>query len=207
MEISLAKESQPAKRAADAKRDVAHVRRKYKKDLTLKRNLLPAEREHVKDMVVVLKLAGYTRSQMSRAIGISKGQVKEILEDATTNEKLGILRRALPQAALDLLQGYMIEAVQAVVDVMRTSESDKFILQAAGEILDRGGLGKVSRQDRHNLNEERLTITDDGIVDRLRELPVDQQEKAAQIVEELENMLAAAEANLAADEDDREEST
>lgn len=196
------------KRAADAKREIQHVRRKYKKNLTLKRNLLPAEHEHIKDMVVVLKLAGYTRSQMSRAIGISKGQVKEILEDKLVNDRLARLRASLPQAALDLMQGLMIEAVMTIADVMRTANDPKYILAASTEILDRGGLGKVSRQDRHNLNEERLTITDDGIVDRLRQLPIEQQEKAAQIVEELENMLAEAEAHSSEIEgDDREEST
>lgn len=205
MRVSLAEKNQPAKRAADSKRDVARVRRKYKKDLTLQRKLLPAEREHVKDMVIVLKLAGYTRSQMSRVIGISKGQIKEILDDHEINEKLGILRRALPQAALDLLQGYMIEAVQAIADVMRSSQDDKFILQAAGDILDRGGLGKATRQERHNLNEERLTITDDGIVERLRMAPPEIQEKAAQVVEELENLLAdAAKAEIDGAEDGEE---
>lgn len=187
----MPRNSQPAKRAADAKRDVAHVRRKYKTDVSKRRKLLPGEIPYVEDMVVVLKIAGYTRSQMSRVIGISKGQVKEILEKPEVNEKIVSLRSRLPQAALDLLQGYMIEAVQAIVDVMRSTPESKYILQAAGEILDRAGLPKASRQERHNVNEDRFTVTDDGLVDRLREASPEVQEEAAQLIERLEGLLAA----------------
>jgi hypothetical protein len=145
------RQSQPIKRAADAKREVARVKRKYKVDLNKRKKLLPAEIPHVEDTVVVLKLAGYSRSQMAKVIGISKGQVKEILELPAVNERLVELRQALPQAALDLLQGYMIEAVQAIVDVMRSTHDDKFVLQAASEILDRAGLPKASIEQLENL--------------------------------------------------------
>lgn len=182
--------STPDTRAADAKRKVSRVKRRYKADLNKSRKLLPAEIPHIEDMVIVLKLAGYSRSQMAKVIGISRGQVKIILENPATSDKLAAIRVRLPQAALDLLQGYMIEAVQAVVDVMRTTGDDKLILQAAGEILDRAGLPKASRQERHQVNEDRTTFTDDGLVERLREAPPDVQEKAAQIIEELENLLA-----------------
>jgi DNA-binding XRE family transcriptional regulator len=52
----------------------------------------------------VLKLAGYTNSQIASAIGISRGQVREILEKPEVTEKLS-LRTRLPQAALDLDSG------------------------------------------------------------------------------------------------------
>lgn len=194
------RDSTPDKRAADAKRQVAGVRRKYKVDLTKRKKLLPAEIPHVQDTVIVLKLAGYTRSQIGKVIGISKGQVKEILEDSSVNERLVAVRQALPQAALDLLQGYMIEAVQAIIDVMRRTEDDKLILQAAGEILDRAGLPKASRQERHQVNEDRTTFTDEGIVERLRNAPVKVQEEAAQMIEGLERLLANAD-QVSEDED------
>lgn len=180
----------PAKRAADAKREVAGVRRKYKTNLKSRRKFLPGEEEYVADTVIVLKLAGYTGSQIGRVVGISRGQVRMILDKPDVAEKLIKLRSALPAAALDLLQGYMIEAVQALVDVMRRSEDDKIMLQAAGEILDRAGLPKASRQERHSVNEERTIITDDGIVEKLRQAPPEVQEEAAQIIERLELLLA-----------------
>ena len=186
----MPKKTTPATRAADGKKKVQSVRRKYKTNLSKPRKLLPGEVEHVNDMVIVLKLAGFTGSQIGSSIGISRGQVREILAQPEVAEKLVSLRARLPQAALDLLQGYMIEAVQAMVEVLRRSSDDKYILQAASEILDRGGLAKASRQERHNINEDRMTITDDGIVERLRQAAPEVQEEAAQIIERLEILLA-----------------
>jgi len=183
--------STPDVRAAQAKRQVAAVKRRYKVDLNKRRNLLPGEIPHVIDTLIVLKLAGYSNTQMGKVIGLSRGQVREFLALVEVQERLVELRRALPQAALNLLQGYMIEAVQALVDVMRRTDDDKYILQAAGEILDRAGLPKASRQERHTINEEKTTFTDDGIVEALREAPVEVQEKAAQMIEQLEQLLAA----------------
>lgn len=188
----MSKESQPAKRAADAKRDVSSVRRKYKTNLSAKRKFLPGEEDHVIDTVIVLKIAGYTGSQIARTIGISRGQVREILSKPDVADRVIAIRKSIPAAALELLQGFMIEAVQAVVDVMRKSEDDAIIIRAAGEILDRAGLPKASKQERHTVSEEKTVITDDGIVDRLRQLPPEEQEQAAQIIEQLEGLLATA---------------
>jgi hypothetical protein len=188
----MAKRVTPAQRASEAKKKVARVRRKYKRDLTKSKKLLPAEEVYVADMVVVLKLAGYSRGQIGSVLGISKGQVKLLLERPEVAERLLLLSETLPEAALELLQGYMIEAVQTVVDVMRVSTDDKMVLQAAAEILDRGGIPKASRQERLTESTENFTITDDGLLEKLRELSPEVQEQAAQLIEELEKLTAEA---------------
>jgi hypothetical protein len=129
---------------------------------------------------------------MAKIVGISKGQCKTILEMPHVAEKIEILRNTLPQAALTLLQSYMVEAVQAVVDVMRSSKRDEMVLKAAGEILDRGGAAKASRTETtvHSTNEQRTTFADAGMVDALRQLPPEAQEQAAQMIEGLENFLS-----------------
>ena len=187
--------STPDTRAAAGRAEVRRVRRSYKIDLTKRKRLLPAEIPHVEDTVIVLKLAGYTHTQMSKVIGISRGQVGEILKKPEVSERMAELRAALPQAALDLLQGYMIEAVQAIVDVMRRTPDDKLILQAAGDILDRAGLSKASRQERHTIEEQKMTITDDGIIEKLRQASPEVQEQAAQMMEGLEALLLKASEN------------
>lgn len=187
----MPRESTPVKRAADAKREVTRVKRKYKVNLSKPRKLQPGEIEHVADMVIVLKLAGYPNSQIGKVIGISRGQVKEFLYDPLVSARMVDLRAALPQAALQLLQGYLIEAVQALVDVMRSTEDDALTLKAAGEILDRAGIAKTSRQERKVEESHSMTFTDDGIVDALREAPPEVQEEAAQMVEALQEFMAS----------------
>lgn len=186
------KESTPNKRAGESKNEIKRVRRAYKQNVLKSRKILPGEQDHVINMVLVMKLAGYTQTQMARVIGISRNQVKAMLDAPEVNEKLVLLRSALPSAALDLLEGYMIEAVQVIVDIMRTSPDDKISLQAALEVLDRTGLPKASKSERHNINEEQITVTDDGLVDRLREASPEVQEEAAVLVERLEALLAAS---------------
>lgn len=197
------KASTPDTRAADGKKTVAGVRRKYKVDVNKRRKLLPGEIKHVANMVVVLKLAGYTRSQMAKVIGISKGQIKEMLEAPDAVELLTSLRERLPQAAIDLLQGYMIEAVQVYVEIIRSSTDDKLRKECADAILDRGGAPKASRQERLQTNDNRTTFTDEGIVERLRTAPVAVQEQAAQLIESLETLLATA-SETANEEEDAE---
>lgn len=184
------KRSTPSDRAETQRQQVKRVRRRYKVNLSTRRKFLPGEQDHIADMVIVLKLAGYSRVQIGSVVGISRGQVREVLEDPAVQEKLVLLRSKLPQAALELLHGYSIEAVQSIVAVMRESGDDSLVLKAAGEILDRAGVVKASRQERHNVIEEVTTFADDGIVDRLREAPVHVQEEAAQIIEKLEELMA-----------------
>jgi hypothetical protein len=196
------RESTPNRRANEAKNDVKRVRRRYKKNVNRQSRLLPGEIPAVQNMVAVLHIAHYPKTQIARIIGISKQQVTEFLEDPAVSEMVVTLREGLPTAALDLMEGYMIEAVQAIVDVMRVSEDDAVVLRAASEILDRTGLAKVSKQERHVTNEEQTTITDDGLIDRLREASPEIQEQAAQVVEQLEGLLAQAAAEEQGDGDE-----
>lgn len=181
----------PTQRVGQSKSDLVRLRRKYKANLTMRAKLLPVEAEYTRNIVSVLKLAGYNRTQIAQAVGISRAQVREIMEEPAFQEQMAILYQRIPQAAVDLLQGLMIEAVMSIADVMRKSTDDRYILQAAESILDRGGAPKASRQDKHSINEERTVITDDGLIDRLREASPEVQEEAAQIIERLEALLSS----------------
>lgn len=197
------KASTPNTRASAKKKEVERIRRQYRVNTGKRVKLLPSEVPHVEQMVVVLKLANYSQVQIAKIIGISRDQVKEMLELPRINEELAILRKKIPAAAIELLQNYMIEAVVVLADVMRTSEDDKMRILAAESLLDRGGAPKVSKQDRHQVNEDRTTITDEGLIDRLRQASPEVQEQAAQAIEQLEALLGKA----AAEEETSDEAT
>jgi len=160
--------------------------------LKIKSTINPGEKEYIKDMVLVLKLSRYSHTQIGNVIGISRGQVREMLEESDVAERLLSLQQNLPGAALELLQGYSIEAVQAIVDVLRVSTDDGMILKAAAEILDRTGVSKVSKHEAnvHNTNEHKTTITaDENLLESLRASSPEVQEEAASIIEDLEKLL------------------
>lgn len=188
MDSKSLRKSSPLQRRADHAREIKRIRKLH--DSRFRKKLLPGEIPHVEDMVVILTLAGYTRAQVGTVIGISAAQVRETLNKPHVGEKLVELRKRLPAAALELLEGLMIEAVTTIADVMRTSQDDKITLLAASEILDRAGLPKASRQERHTVNEEKTTISDDGLLEKIRQATPEQQEQAAQLIEDLENLLA-----------------
>jgi hypothetical protein len=184
--------STPATRNSAKKKEIQRIRRTYKKNTSKRTKLIPAEVPHVEFQIVVLKLANYSRTQIARIVGISRDQVAEMLEQPSVIEKLVDLRQKIPAAALELLQDFQIEAVVVLADVMRASPDDSLRIKAAESILDRGGVVKISKQERLNVNEDKTTITDDGIVDKLREASPEVQEKAAQLIEQLEEILTTA---------------
>jgi|SRR5215471_5411101 len=179
----------PEARAESRSAEITRIRRKYKRGVTISRKFLPGEAKHVEDMAIVLKLAGYSNVQICRVIGLSNEQLKTMLDQPRVTERLVFLRSSMSNAALELLQGYMIEAIQTIVDVMRTESDNKLVLQACAEILDRAGIVKASRQERLQVNEQRTVFTDDGIVEALREASPEVQEQAAQLFEQMENLL------------------
>ena len=184
----MPKNRTPVKRAADQFKDVDRVRRKYKTPKA-RRRMTPAEERHITNMVIVLKLGSYTRTQISSICGISLKQTKGILDNPETQKQLERLREQLPNAAMELLHGFMIEAVQAIADVMRTSDDPKYVLLAAESILDRGGVPKASRQERHNFNKDETPVFGEDFFERLRKASPEVQERAAAMVDELENYL------------------
>ena len=196
----------PENRAMRLNTDKQRVRRRYRSNVTRGRRIRVGEKEIITNQVVIFTIAGYSPTQISRIIGISRGRVRGILDEDETQGIMAETLAGLTEAAADLLRGYSVEAVQAIVDVMRSSSDDGVILKAAAEVLDRSGLPKASRSEQkvHKTNENMTTITDDGIVDKLREASPEIQEQAATLVEQLEGLLQVAANEEVVDETDPE---
>jgi hypothetical protein len=186
-----------ARRIPDAPRGAidkqrTQIRRRYKRNVNTRRRIIPGQNDFVVDMVLVFKLVNYSNVQIAKIVGVSRGQVAEILNDPSVAERLLKLQHNLSGAAYDLLQTYLIEAVQTLVDIMRTEKDNMIVLKAAAEILDRAGMPKASRteskQERTNVNETKLTA-DEEMMTAFRELSPEIQEEAAQMIEGLQNFL------------------
>jgi len=165
------------------------IRRNYRKtDKARGKRRMPGEILFKQDMAIILSLAGYTHEEIGLSLGEGKNTITEWLNMPDVMVKYEKITEALPEAARTLLETYSIEAVHTLVDIMRTSEDDKTTLDAIKEILDRGGLPKLSKTEQ--TKEEKLVVTDDGLVDRLREASPEIQEQASGLVEALEQLLS-----------------
>ncbi|HWV46825.1 MAG TPA: hypothetical protein VN039_12545 [Nitrospira sp.] len=139
----------------------------------------------IKDMLVSLRLVGYTPSQCAAVVGLSKRQVKEIVNDPNFKSRLESLKTKLPEAAVNLGRAYLVEAVQAVVHILRTETDNALILKAAAEIFDRFGIPKVSRAEVKSdpTPEQSGSEINETFMDRLRTAPPEIQEKVAALHE------------------------
>lgn len=172
----------PEDRAASIEAQTALVKKRYKTNTRTKRKFsLEGEEGLVKDMIVVLKLANYTHGQIASIVGVSRGQVGVFLQDENVQKKMLTLREALPAAALELGKAYLIEAVQAVVHVLRTETDNALVLKAASELFDRFGLPKLSRSEAVIDETNRLGDSDESLLAKFKSATPEMQEKAAQL--------------------------
>lgn len=158
-----------------------------------KGNFLPGEEHKNKNLAIFLKLAqprvSYT--EIAAQIGETKTTVKRwFADDPYVREQYQWLLHNITEAGLEYLRTYMLEAVATLVTLMRFG-SEKYMLEAAKEILDRGGLTKVLKQEV-NTNRTETHTWDDSFVEKIKELPEDLQEQAASMLEEVETFLSKA---------------
>jgi predicted transcriptional regulator len=189
--LSLARRIPEAPRGAIDKQRTS-IRRRYKKNLNTRRKVLPGQQEFVTDMVLVLKLVNYSNTQIGNIVGISRNQVSQELEKPEVAERLMKLQKNIAGAAYDLLQTYLIEAVQTLVDIMRTEKDNMIVLKAAAEILDRAGMPKASRTEstqNRTVTEEMKLTADEEMMAAFRQLAPEVQEEAAQMIEGLQTFL------------------
>jgi hypothetical protein len=139
----------------------------------------------IKDMLVSLKLVGgYSNSQCAAIVGLSRGQVKEIVNDPNFKSRLNSLREKLPEAAINLGRAYLVEAVQAVVHVLRTETDNGLVLKAAAELFDRFGIAKVSRSEiKTDPQPTPESEINESLMDKLRTAPPELQEQVAALHE------------------------
>lgn len=183
----------PDEKAASLKKATDKARKRYKVNITKRRKFtFEGEQDLVKDMIVVLKLANYSNSQIAMIVGISRKQVAVFLEDGNVQKQYMALKSRLPQAALELGRAYLIEAVEAVVHVMRTTEDEGLILKAASEIFDRFGIPKSSRVETSPEpgEEDENSINDPTLMDRLRKASPETQDAVAQLTDAFHDGIA-----------------
>lgn len=170
------------------------TQKKFKQSVSKRKVRLPGELIHKKQLAVVLRVAGYDLNSIGASVNESLSTIESWFREGEVKDNYNYMLQHLVEGAVTLLRTYTIEAIQTIAEIMQNTEDEKIALDAAKEILDRGGIPKISKSEAHTISEKKTTFTDDGIVDKLRELPPEYAEEAAQMVEKLEGMLSEADA-------------
>lgn len=149
-----------------------------------RKDVSPDEITVIKDMLVSLRLVGYTPSGCAAIVGLSRGQVREICNDPNFKKRLESLKTKLPEAAVNLGRAYLVEAVQSVVHVLRTESDNALVLKAAAELFDRFGIPKVSRSEaKVESTEPAEGEINETFLNKLRSAPPEVQEQVAALHE------------------------
>lgn len=179
------KTTTPEERAEAVEKAQTRARKGYRKNIKVDRkDLSDAEMQVIIDMLISLRVVGYSPTQCAHVVGLSKGQVRAICSEDDFKSRLESIKKKLPDAAITLGQAYLIEGVQAIVHVMRTERDNALVLKAVEALFDRFGLPKNSRSEV--VNPEKPSAEEElskSLFDTLRDAPPEIQEKVAALHE------------------------
>jgi hypothetical protein len=156
------------------------------------------ERVRRQNLAVVLRAAGYSYPSIAASVGVQQTTVKNWFNiDKRVRELYDDLMIDVAQNGRMLLAAIALKSMEVLYEILEEETDNKIRLDAAKEGLDRGGYPKESRKENvsHVTAEQKTTFGALPEVAALRELPVDKQEEAAQLIERLEEMLNGAPEN------------
>jgi predicted transcriptional regulator len=155
-------------------------------------DVLPGPEELLKQMAVVLTVAGYDQRRIAQQLGVSQPTISRWLRQPQADQYQRFLTHQLVDGAVLLLRRYAIEAVETLVQVMRTADSHKTRLDAAKAILDRIGLNTaielIEQRDPAETAAERAE-EDDPLLAHFRAAPLDVQEQVASLYDQIDKLL------------------
>lgn len=184
----------------DARLQIIHneqtkMRRRLAREMDMKKatRRLPGEEPHKKNLAIFLKLGipGISYREIAARIDESKATVKKwFVEDAYVKEQYEYLQANLKETAVQLLQFYVIEAIETLVLLMRFG-SEKLMKESAIEILDRVGIAKLTKSESEITNTKKYGWEDQSqLLNDIRQLPPEKQEEAIAGLEHLQRLLA-----------------
>lgn len=192
---SEAKAAIEVERMAILHAEQVKLRRRLNKEVKVKKKNphLPGEEMLKKNTAVLLKIGvpNISYNEIADRIGETRKTVKDWFKtDVDVKDFYDWALNNLKEGSLELMKTYSLEAVETLVVLMRFG-SEKYMFEAAREILDRVGVPKVNRTEI-----ERTDTTDhrwgdkDQLVAQIRALPIERQEEAIEAMEKFEELLA-----------------
>lgn len=155
---------------------------------------LPGEERYKKQMAVIWKVGvpGIGYDEIAARLGEPEPTVRRWFNsDVVVKEFYDWVLNNLKGATLSLLQTYALEAVETLALLMRFGQ-EKYMFEAAKEILSMAGPPKTTRQEIETESTKKHEWSDrDKMVEEIRKLPPEEQERAVAAMEKFEELLAA----------------
>lgn len=141
-----------------------------------------------KEAACHFKAADFSYTYIAQALNTTKSIVSHWFEDEEMQKRTLQVREDHTAGAVRLIKTYMIEAVETLMQIARTTFDEKIAKEILQDLLDRGGVTKVNKSESAtvNVNKAEVDITDShGLMEKLANADPQVQQKAAEHMEEL----------------------
>lgn len=132
--------------------DGIEVKRRTKKRVNAATS--PEEISHKQNIAVFLKVATYTHNEIAQALGEKRSTIREWFKEPRVIKLYESALENLSGAARQFLETLSINAVKRLGELVNHHDP-KIALDAIREVLDRGGLPKLSRVEKKQENDDK----------------------------------------------------
>lgn len=154
-------------------------------------DLSHAELEFARAYSATLKATGWSWRYISDSLNIQGSLIKAWADDEEWQRMVAKVASDVVNGAIDHLNRATIDLVEMLLELARTTLDDAVKLRAIESALDRVGLSKVNKSESKVTNSSREEVAfDEGFMARLAGMPIEFQTKAAQMMQELDAVLA-----------------
>ena len=177
------------------------ISRRYKRGSLVNRavkgdaNMSEQELAWRKETACLLIAAGFSESYAAEALGTTKGVVNGWFKnDERMHARVIQVKDEITTGALKLMRGYLLEAVEMLMSIARSTDDEALAVRVLQDFLDRGGISKVNKSESLSSAEIKKTteveLTDkSGLADALKDAPPEVQMR---IAEQMDEILALA---------------
>jgi len=189
----------PRKSGKSLSDNLNQIHRRYQRGSlvrkAIKGNFTERETALAKEAACLLSAAGFSEAYIAEALGTTRGVVNGWFKnDEALADRVLQIKDEITVSAVKLIRSYMLEGVEMLMEIARTTTDEKLAASVIQDLLDRGGVSKVNKSESVSAQtvreEKEVHITDKGgLVEALREASPEAQLAAA---EHLEAFLAIA---------------
>lgn len=125
------------------------------------------ERTLKQQMLCYLKAGGFSNTYCKDALGVARSTIGAWLDDESLGlrEKIAKHHAEMIAAGVTMMQSYLVEIVEGLMQIFRESEDEKLAKEIGFEMLDRLGVTKVNKSESVTANTIKQTHEVD-IVDK-----------------------------------------
>lgn len=148
------------------------------------------ERNLKQEMLCYLVAAGMSRTYCADALGVARSTITGWLDDdeLKLRERAAALNDNMLKAGVNMIQTYVLEIIEALMDIFRTTQDEAVAVKIGFEMLDRLGISKIQKVEanRRVTQTHEVEFSDKrGVISAVKNAPPEVQSAMAEMAERM----------------------